>query len=172
MAVLSTLDIHHARVRDALILPFQRRIASLTIRTDIWKDTLAGKSATADGQVETRSRALGAITEVDDQVTLLMDLKLPGEKEGARFRSRSEAPRRRLCRHATDAGRHGRQARRRLTNTVLPVAARQSLVAALCCRSRTPVVLCRHRATCSGWGIPVAKARSSARCRCMASWTR
>ena len=81
MAVLSTLDIHHARVRDALILPFQRRIASLTIRTDIWKDTLAGKSATVDGQVETRSRALGAITEVDDQVTLLMDLKLPGEKK-------------------------------------------------------------------------------------------
>ena len=76
------IEAHNIRVRDALILPFKRRIASLAIRTDIWKDTLAGsKSAGVDGQVETRSRALGAITEVDDLVSLLMDLKLPGEKK-------------------------------------------------------------------------------------------
>jgi len=72
MPTASKLDAHHARVRDALILPFKRKMASLIIRTDIWKD---------DPGSEARSRAHGAIAEVDDQVTLLQDLKLPGEKK-------------------------------------------------------------------------------------------
>jgi hypothetical protein len=81
MAAPTKLDAHHARVRDALILPFKRKFASLIIRTDIWKDVLDRKSTVADDHQDTRSRAVGAITEVDDQMTLLTDLKLPGEKK-------------------------------------------------------------------------------------------
>ena len=81
MAAPSKLDAHHARVRDALILPFKRKIASLIIRTDIWEDDLASKSSAGDNHEQTRSRALGAVTEVEDQMTLLTDLKLPGEKK-------------------------------------------------------------------------------------------
>lgn len=81
MATLSKLDAHHARVRDALILPFKRKIASLIIRTDIWKDDLASPTAAGDTHQQTRTRALDAVTEIDDQMTLLADLKLPGEKK-------------------------------------------------------------------------------------------
>lgn len=81
MAVPSKIDAHNARVRDALILPFRRKMASLTIRTDIWRDDLCAKSKQAAGHEDTRARALGAITEVDDQMVLLTDLKLPGEKK-------------------------------------------------------------------------------------------
>ena len=81
MATLSKLDVHHARVRDALILPFKRKIASLIIRTDIWKDDLASTPAAGDTHQQTRTRALDAVTEIDDQMTLLADLKLPGEKK-------------------------------------------------------------------------------------------
>lgn len=80
MATPSKIDAHHARVRDAMILPFKRKVASFIIRTDIWKDDLGRKSRAAAHQ-ETRARALGAIAELDDQVALLSDLKLPGEKK-------------------------------------------------------------------------------------------
>lgn len=81
MAAPSKLDAHHARVRDALILPFKRKIASLIIRTDIWKDDLASTPIVGDTHHRTRSRARDAVTEIDDQMTLLADLKLPGEKK-------------------------------------------------------------------------------------------
>lgn len=79
MAVPSKLDAHHARVRDALILPFKRKLASLIIRSDIWRDDLA--AASTDAHQDVRTRALGAVTEIDDQMVLLADLKLPGEKK-------------------------------------------------------------------------------------------
>lgn len=74
-------DAHEARVRDAMILPFKRKMASLTIRSDLWKDHLGPKSKPNDGQLRTRSLARSAIAEVDEQVILLGDLKLPGEKK-------------------------------------------------------------------------------------------
>ena len=73
------LDEYHARVRDGLILPFKRKMASLTIRSDIWKDDLA-KGAQGD-TAQTRSLTLGAIEEIDAQLIQLADLKLPGERK-------------------------------------------------------------------------------------------
>jgi hypothetical protein len=64
-----------------MILPFKRKIASLIIRTDIWRDDLARKSKQVGSHEQTRSRALAAVAELDGQVALLADLKLPGEKK-------------------------------------------------------------------------------------------
>ena len=77
MAAPSKDDAHNARIRHSLTLPFKRRIGGLTIRTEILQDELDGKSAAQD---ETRSGALDAIAEIDDQVRLLADLKLPEGK--------------------------------------------------------------------------------------------
>lgn len=78
MAAPTKLDAHNARVRDALILPFKRRIASLAIRTDIWKSaTKPSKDSTV--RSEAQERALGAIAEIDAQVADLSDIKFPAE---------------------------------------------------------------------------------------------
>jgi hypothetical protein len=76
---LTKLEEYHARVRDALILPFKRKMASLTIRSDIWKENLAGLPE--GDSTETKSLTLGAIAEIDTQVIQLADLKLPGERK-------------------------------------------------------------------------------------------
>lgn len=76
---LTKLEEYHARVRDGLILPFKRKMASLSIRADIWKDALA--SLPEGDATQTRSLTLDAITEIDTQVVQLADLKLPGERK-------------------------------------------------------------------------------------------
>ena len=76
---LTKLEEYHARVRDALILPFKRKMASLTIRSDIWREELA--SLPESDSTQTRSLTLGAIAEIDTQVIALADLKLPGERK-------------------------------------------------------------------------------------------
>jgi hypothetical protein len=72
-------EAHDARVREALILPYKRRIASLLIRTDIWK------SATKSDRAEAQERARGAITEIDEQVSGLGDIKLPPDTKPKAF---------------------------------------------------------------------------------------
>lgn len=64
-------DAQNARARDALILPYKRKIASLAIRADLWKSE--GKDS------DTRERARGAIAEVDAQVADLAAIKFPAE---------------------------------------------------------------------------------------------
>lgn len=67
------VDAHNIRIRDALFLPFKRRIASLSIRTENWK------SADSAGRAEAQGLARSAIAEVDEQVAGLSDLKFPAE---------------------------------------------------------------------------------------------
>lgn len=64
-------DAQNARARDALILPFKRKIASLAIRADRWSNE------SKDSEI--RERALGAIAEVDAQVADLAAIKFPAE---------------------------------------------------------------------------------------------
>jgi hypothetical protein len=76
------IDAHNARMRDALILPFKRKIASLTIRADIWKSAAKStKDEVARGEAQERAR--GAIVEVDGQVADLADLKFPAETKAS-----------------------------------------------------------------------------------------
>jgi len=79
MAAPTKMDAHNARVRDALILPFKRRIASLTIRADIWKNEAKPSAKNADARGEAQARALAALTEVDTQVADLADIKFPAD---------------------------------------------------------------------------------------------
>lgn len=81
MAAPNAIDAHNTRVRNAMILPFKRRMLSLNIRSGIWQETLGKGGDTGTSREEARARALHAIDEVDAQVTQLNDLKLPGEKK-------------------------------------------------------------------------------------------
>ena len=78
MAAASKTDVFNARQRDALILPFKRKIASLAIRADNWK-----RATKADKDAEARNEALslaqGAIAEIDGQLADLQDIKFPPE---------------------------------------------------------------------------------------------
>ena len=78
MAAPSKTDAFNARQRDALILPFKRKIASLSIRADNWK-----RATKADKDAEARNEALslaqGAIAEIDGQLADLQDIKFPPE---------------------------------------------------------------------------------------------
>lgn len=79
MAAPTKLDAHNARVRDALILPFKRRIASLQIRTDIWKSAAKASGKNPEARTDALERAAVAITEIDTQVADLSDIKFPAE---------------------------------------------------------------------------------------------
>ncbi|RYE85690.1 MAG: hypothetical protein EOP19_08830, partial [Hyphomicrobiales bacterium] len=68
MAAPTKTDIHNARVRDALILPFKRRIASLLIRADIWKNESKPSAKDAEARSGAQERARSAIAEVDAKV--------------------------------------------------------------------------------------------------------
>ena len=69
------LDAQNARAREALILPYKRKIASLAIRADFFKDE--GKK----GDVAERARE--AIAEIDAQVEDLAAIKFPAETKAA-----------------------------------------------------------------------------------------
>jgi hypothetical protein len=73
------IDAHNARVRDALILPFKRKIASLNIRADIWKNDAKPTAKNAEARNEAQARARAALTEVDTQVADLADIKFPAD---------------------------------------------------------------------------------------------
>jgi hypothetical protein len=79
------LDAHNARVRDALILPYKRRIASLLIRTDIWKSATKSAAKDAAAHAEAQERARGAIAEIDEQVSGLADIKPPADTKTKLF---------------------------------------------------------------------------------------
>ena len=72
------IDALALRQRDAMILPFKRKIASLTIRADNWKRAV--KSSKDDGaRAEAQTLAQSAIAEIDGQLTDLQDIKFPPE---------------------------------------------------------------------------------------------
>jgi hypothetical protein len=73
------IEAHNIRVRDALILPFKRRIASLAIRTDIWKSAAKPAAKNDAARSEAQERARGAIMEIDEQVAGLADIKFPAD---------------------------------------------------------------------------------------------
>lgn len=73
------IDAHNARVRDALILPFKRKIASLNIRADIWKNEAKPTAKNAEARSEAQARARAALTEVDAQMADLADIKFPAD---------------------------------------------------------------------------------------------
>jgi hypothetical protein len=75
MTMATKLDAQNARAREALILPYKRKIASLAIRADFFKDE--GKK----GDVAERARE--AIAEIDAQVEDLAAIKFPAETKAA-----------------------------------------------------------------------------------------
>lgn len=78
MAAATKADAFNARQRDAMILPFKRKIASLAIRADNWKRAV--KAAKDDGaRNEAQTLAQGAIVEIDGQLADLQDIKFPAE---------------------------------------------------------------------------------------------
>lgn len=78
MAAASKTDVFNARQRDALILPFKRKIASLSIRADNWKRaTKADKDAEVRNEAQTLAQS--AIAEIDGQLADLQDIKFPPE---------------------------------------------------------------------------------------------
>ena len=66
------------RQREAMILPFKRKIASLSIRADNWKRAVkAAKDDSARSEAQTLAK--DAITEIDGQLADLDDVKFPPE---------------------------------------------------------------------------------------------
>lgn len=70
-------DLHALRARDALLLPFKRRIASWLIRTDIWQEASQPGAKDAAARAEATERARNALAELDEQVVNLDDIKFP-----------------------------------------------------------------------------------------------
>lgn len=66
------LDAQTIRARDALLLPYRRRIASWTIRTDIWQ---AAKDA--DARSDATASAKKALPEMDAQLADLVGINFP-----------------------------------------------------------------------------------------------
>ena len=63
---------------DALLLPYRRRIASWTIRTDIWQAAAQTTSAKdADSRTEATASARKALPELDAQLFNLGDINFP-----------------------------------------------------------------------------------------------
>ena len=69
------LDAQNIRAREALVLPYKRKIASLAIRADF----MQGEASNDD----VRGRAREAIAEIDAQVEDLADIKFPAETKAA-----------------------------------------------------------------------------------------
>ena len=69
------LDAQNARAREAVILPYKRKIASLVIKADFIKDE--GKSS------DMKARAREAIAEIDAQVEDLEAIKFPADTKAA-----------------------------------------------------------------------------------------
>jgi hypothetical protein len=63
------------RARDALLLPFKRKIASWGIRSDILQASASGGDAPA--RTDAMEKARNAIPELDAQVLSLADIKFP-----------------------------------------------------------------------------------------------
>lgn len=70
-------DAYALRARDALLLPFKRRIASWLIRADIWQEASAPGAKNAAARAEATERARNAVVELDEQVVNLSDIKFP-----------------------------------------------------------------------------------------------
>ena len=63
------------RARDAMLLPYKRKIASWIIRSDIWQASVGGKSLPA--RAEAMEKARSALSELDAQVFSLTDIIFP-----------------------------------------------------------------------------------------------
>ena len=63
------------RARDAILLPYKRKIASWIIRSDIWQASIASKNAAA--KAEAIDKARNALAELDAQVYSLSDIIFP-----------------------------------------------------------------------------------------------
>ena len=70
-------DAYALRARNALLLPFKRRIASWLIRADIWQEASAPGVKNAQARAEATERARAAVIELDQQVVELVDIKFP-----------------------------------------------------------------------------------------------
>ncbi len=69
------LDAQNARAREAVILPYKRKIASLAIRADFIKDE--------SSKDDVKARARDAIAEIDAQVEDLDAIKFPADTKAA-----------------------------------------------------------------------------------------
>ncbi len=69
------LDAQNVRAREAVILPYKRKIASLAIKADFMKSEASND--------DVRGRAREAIAEIDAQVEDLDAIKFPAETKAA-----------------------------------------------------------------------------------------
>ncbi|HEY9012623.1 MAG TPA: hypothetical protein VIN06_16575 [Devosia sp.] len=78
------IDAQKLRQRDAMVLPFKRNIASLSIRLDKWQSSARQGGSLAE-RTEAQTLARDAIAEVDTQLVKLADVKFPAETQDKAF---------------------------------------------------------------------------------------
>lgn len=83
------IDAQKMRQRDAMVLPFKRNLASLSIRLDKWQSTAKQGNSLSD-RTATQASAKDAIAEVDAQLIKLADVKFPAETHDKAFEGELE----------------------------------------------------------------------------------
>jgi hypothetical protein len=75
----AAVEAQSIRVRDAILLPYKRRIASWIIRSDIWQAAVKPGAKNDAGRGDAQKSAEDGIAELDAQVFSLGDIIFPAD---------------------------------------------------------------------------------------------